>query len=96
MAQGWAADIRELIVQKANMPASHEGQRASVEELITNYQIDSAYSAPAPRGRVVIFDDVLTTGRHYKAALQLLAPNFANVTFRGLFIARRVVRPAAE
>ena len=96
MAQGFAADTRELIVQRANMPPSHAGQRAAIDELIANYQIDDALRIPAPRERIVIFDDVLTTGRHYKAAVQFLAPVFANVTYRGLFVARRVVKPVVE
>lgn len=68
MGQGFDADIRELVLQSETMPASHEGARASIAELVANYVIVDALRAPPPRNRIVIFDDVLTTGRQVRAA----------------------------
>ena len=96
MEQGFDADIRELVLQRETMPASHEGERASIAELVANYTIVDALRAPAPRGRIVIFDDVLTTGRHYKAMQQVLNAAYPGVPSPGLFIARRLPKAPTE
>lgn len=96
MGQGFNADIRELVLQRATMPASHEGERASIAVLVANYSIVDALRAPPPRGRIVIFDDVLTTGRHYKAVQQVLNTAYPGVPTLGLFIARRLPKAPAE
>lgn len=46
-----------------------------------------------PRAGIIFFDDVITTGRHYRRAQALLEqyhPNFESV---GIFIARRSIHP---
>ncbi len=96
MGQGFDADVRELVVQHANMLASHEGERASIAELVANYSIVDALRLPPPKDHFVIFDDVLTTGRHYKAMQQVLAAAYPTATFRGLFVARRLPKAPAE
>jgi predicted amidophosphoribosyltransferase len=96
MEQGFDADIRELVLQRETMPASHEGERVPIAELVANYTIVDALRAPAPRGRIVIFDDVLTTGRHYKAMQQVLNAAYPGVPSPGLFIARRLPKAPAE
>lgn len=96
MGQGIAVDIRELVLQTESMAASHEGERASIAELVANYSINEDCRNPAPTGRLVIFDDVLTTGRHFKAMQRVLHDSFPNLPIRGLFIARRLPRAQAE
>lgn len=95
MGQGFDADIRELVLQRATMPASHEGERAPIAELVANYEVDDALRAPPPRGRIVIFDDVLTTGRHYKAMQHVLNAAYPSIPNPGLFIARRLPKAPA-
>jgi hypothetical protein len=85
-----APDIRELVVQRANMAAVHDQeQRPRPEEIQANYAIDDALRNPAPQV-IGLFDDVLTTGAHYRAACTSLKEAFPNVRVIGLFIARRV------
>jgi hypothetical protein len=38
----------------------------------------------------VIFDDVLTTGRHYKAVQLVLKAAYPDISSPGLFLARRL------
>ena len=95
VGQGFDADIREMVLQRQTMPASHEGERASITELVANYTVVDALLAPPPRGRVVIFDDVLTTGRHYKAMQQVLNAAYPGVPSPGLFVARRLPKAPA-
>lgn len=86
---GHAIDVRELVVQVESTPASHESDdRLHAEDLIAIYRIDEALAAPPPTD-IVVFDDVLTTGSHFKAMQHVLKARFPDVAVRGLFIARR-------
>jgi predicted amidophosphoribosyltransferase len=83
-------DIRELIVQRASMAAVHEqDHRPPPEEIQANYALDEKLRNPPPQV-IGLFDDVLTTGAHYRAASAVLKEAFPNVRVIGLFIARRV------
>jgi len=84
-------DVRELLVQTVTIPSFHSsGQRRSVSQLIQNWEIDQDLVAPTPQV-IVILDDVLTTGAHFKAAVQMLGGRFENVRMVGVFYARRIL-----
>jgi hypothetical protein len=83
-------DVRELIVQQANMDAAHGHQvRPRPDEIEANYGIDERLRNPVPQV-IGLFDDVLTTGAHYRAASNVLKRAIPSVLIIGLFIARRV------
>ena len=82
-------DIRELVVQRVSLPAAHEGQRPTVEELLAVYDIDGTKVQPNPTHMAVV-DDVLTVGTHFRAIKTVLNGRFSGVPVVGLFIARRV------
>jgi hypothetical protein len=83
-------DIREMILQRASTAAVHDqDQRPRPEDIEANYTIDNALRNPAPRA-IGLFDDVLTTGAHYRAASAVLQAAFPGVRVIGFFIARRV------
>lgn len=85
-------DVRSIVKQTASMDASHtagDGNRASVEELIENYQIDESLTEPTPVN-IGIFDDVLTVGRHYRAMHTVLSERFPGVPITGIFVARTI------
>lgn len=85
-----ALDIRELIVQRQTMSAAHGAeQRPRPDEIEANYAIDQALCSPAPQ-TIGLFDDVLTTGAHYRAAHAILRRTFPSAAIIGVFIARRV------
>jgi predicted amidophosphoribosyltransferase len=89
-------DIRELLIQQQSTePAHRSTQRLSPDELASLYSIDESLTAPAP-ATIVIVDDVLTTGSHFKAAKNLLASRFPDARIIGLFIARRVPKSVAS
>mgnify|MGYP001077246362 CR=1 FL=1 len=91
MCSGRQSDIRELVVQLESKPPSHDKTigRPTPDQLAANYKIDDRFSKPEPT-TVIIFDDVLTTGAHFKAVQQTLQHEFPQVQTFGLFIARRV------
>ena len=83
-------DVRELIVQKRTMlPAHTTDQRPSPETIGAEYMINEGLANPAPE-MLVLVDDVLTTGAHFRAAHEVLSDRFPDTPIEGLFIARRV------
>lgn len=82
-------DIRELVLQKETSQAAHSSsQRPTPDSLISNYYIDQQIIDPLPK-TILVFDDVLTTGCHFKAIKNLLTKQYGCRVI-GLFIARRV------
>lgn len=89
--QGINLDIRELILQSKSIPAVHfrGSYRRDPEELAEIFYIDENISEPIPQ-KVAIFDDVLTTGAHFKAAQGILQERYPGIPVIGIFIARRI------
>lgn len=84
-------DIRELVIQKENTRSSHEAgdDRLTQEELLDVWEIDESLAEPYP-STIIIVDDMLTAGTHFKAMQTLLRQRFLNSTIFGVFITRRV------
>jgi predicted amidophosphoribosyltransferase len=90
MTQGLSADVRELVSQIVSTPATHDlSRKPNPEELLLNYAIDEAKQHPTPL-TIGVFDDLLTTGSHFKAMKSLLQGVYPGVSITGIFIARRV------
>jgi len=90
-----AIDIRELVVQTKSTAAAHESSdRPTPTDLLDIYSIDTA-KAKTEQKKLVVFDDLLTTGCHFRAIKQILRAEFPNKPVIGLFIARRVPDSAA-
>lgn len=88
--RGVKGDIRELIVQTVDMIASHTSdERPSPEEIERNYTLDENLTSPTPKA-IGLFDDLLTTGAHFRAASSILASRFPGVPIIGVFVARRI------
>jgi len=99
MAEGSAADVRQLVIQNGSYEPSSQaalrgGERMHADDLIALYAIDEAIAAPAPR-RIFIVDDVLTTGSHFVAMKTVLRRRYPEAWIGGLFIARRRIEDDA-
>ncbi|MCI1680456.1 MAG: hypothetical protein LKK36_09280 [Ewingella americana] len=80
--------FREMISQRISMEASHSSAaRPSPAQIAANYQFDHNLTAGI-RNTIVIFDDVLTAGSHYKAMKDTIRHHLPNVGLMGLFVAR--------
>jgi predicted amidophosphoribosyltransferase len=91
LAQAFGSDMRELITLTENMCPSHSSAtRATPSEIRNNYEIDEDAVPSEAVTDVGLFDDVLTTGAHFKAAKAVLTRRFPNVRVVGIFVARRV------
>lgn len=84
------ADVRELVILLENVDSKQKG--LSPEDRASNYYINDAEIDPEPE-HIIVFDDVLTTGCHFKAMKLCLIERFPNVQICGLFLARAVRPP---
>jgi hypothetical protein len=87
-------DVRELILMRQSTRAHHEYEagekRPTPEGLYELLAIDPSCLKAPLRQTVVIFDDLLTTGTHFKACQRLVRENTpAETRVIGLFIGRR-------
>ena len=83
-------DLRELVVQDTSTAASHESDdRPDPDEIAENYSLVKSLRAGV-KPVIGIFDDVLTTGAHFKACQTVLRAAFPGARIIGLFIARRI------
>lgn len=81
----------ELIYQNNSTNASHlSEQRLKPQALLNNYRLDKSLKLEEGRKIILIFDDILTTGSHYKAMASLLKKEFPDKQIKGFFLARRV------
>ncbi len=90
-----SADIRELIVcREEREPAHFNAVRPSAEMLLENYMLEEGgaeVAARPVRERIVLFDDVVTSGTHFVACRQFLLTHFPGREVVGVFVARRVL-----
>ena len=98
--RGYDVDVRPLLRQAASTEADHlGGDRLSLDALSALIELNHSLLGALPvRDGIVLFDDVLTTGKHFKSGERRLRtgmPESSSIT--GVFIARRILRarPAA-
>lgn len=91
--------VTELIEQKESYDAAHKVQnpRPPIEKLVMNYTFNQdeamRLTSDPQRRTLVVFDDVLTAGCHFKAMQRVLRQHLPNYDIVGLFIARTVRNP---
>jgi hypothetical protein len=69
-------DVRELVMQAENYQASHmSDNRPSPDDLAAKYAINEQLAIPEPQS-ILIFDDTLISGSHYKAMVKVLNKRF--------------------
>lgn len=89
IAPNRSLDIREMLIQThSTEPAHLQTKRRDPKSIEKIYRLDQELLIPIPE-RVIIVDDILTTGAHYRAAKSLISRQFPGVKIVGLFIARR-------
>lgn len=93
---GWlGVGYRELVTQINSTEPSHLSGYRDIAQLQENYKVDSSQIHPIPKG-IIIFDDVLTTGCHYKAMQNTLKNLYPEAIIIGLFLARRKIEDASS
>ena len=90
-ARGLDVELRDCVVQDVSTAAVHaDDVRPRPEELVQRYHLDESVDQ-RPLAGAVIFDDVLTTGCHFKAVKQLILSRFPGINVYGFFVARRAI-----
>jgi hypothetical protein len=90
---GYDADVRVILYQSGSQPADHARERRiELGTLYESIRINwDALAARPLRQQLVLFDDVLTTGKHYKCCERRLRGALPEIAIGGLFLARRVL-----
>lgn len=82
-------DVRFLVHQSVSTSVTHlMDRRFTIEQLVAIYSISIDQMEPAPE-HIVVVDDIVATGLHYRAMVHLLRNAFPRVPISGLFLARR-------
>jgi predicted amidophosphoribosyltransferase len=81
------SDLREIISIKKNMQSSHSGKKYTPEEIYINLHLDKSLCKDKKKN-IILVDDVITYGAHFKACQKLLRDEFPNSHIKGLFIGR--------
>lgn len=85
---GVTLDLRELICQaQTTRSSSRSDRRLTPSEIREVYRIDEELAEPAP-SQVALFDDLLTSGAHFRAAKGILTERFSGIRVSGIFLAR--------
>ena len=83
-------DVREIVTQSESTIAAHAASdRLGSDDIADLYGIDETVVLPTPE-RIVIVDDVITTGAHFRATKQVLSTRIPDAAFIGIFVARSV------
>lgn len=87
---GYNADIRPLLRQIQSVDADHRSGRNRIgfDDLLSITEIDRTQLQTSLRQQVVLFDDVLTSGKHFKVAQTRIHAMFPEQSIVGLFVAR--------
>lgn len=87
---GWTTDMRSMLKLTKSTQADHETpDRLSFDDLLAITQLKNTPGKP-PRPVVVLVDDVLNSGKHFKVGQTLICSQYPDVEIRGLFLARCV------
>jgi hypothetical protein len=80
----------DCVTQIHPLQRTHASEvRPDIATLVDAYGVDELFAPAAPK-RLIVVDDVLTAGRHFRAMDQVLRATFPDTEIIGLFLARRV------
>ncbi len=85
---GLHADIRPLLTSASMTPDHRQARRVSYEQLLAATRVDAAHWRVPPRALIVLFDDVLTSGKHLQVAIARIRERAPAQAILGLVIAR--------
>jgi predicted amidophosphoribosyltransferase len=86
-----ALDIQELVVRRISTKAHHDFKdgesRPTIEDLKQSLELATSKDTP-PRQRIMLFDDIITNGTHFRACKELILDAFSDRRVDGMFIGR--------
>lgn len=91
ICEGKRADARELIRQSSSYDAAHLAGEAKARIKPAALQDLYSLDPTPPKSTVLLFDDVLSAGCHYRAAKSAILSQYPETEVVGFFLARRVL-----
>jgi predicted amidophosphoribosyltransferase len=89
MTAGFKADVREILYLEESIEASHDtDDRPSPDDLEEVYKVKKSLCKPPPE-KIIIFDDMITAGAHFRACKNILQRLFPEAKIIGVFFTRR-------
>lgn len=91
-------DFRNIIFQNHPILPVHKApsnQRPTLKELLNFYEINTSSYSCIPK-KIIVFDDVLTKGTHFKAVQKILQNHFPQIPIVGLFVALSIKKAITE
>ena len=83
-------DVCELFSLKESMQASHTTENRLTKNELKNLIFVDDDKLQLTKKTIILFDDILTTGAHFKACKELLKEKLPDIRIIGLFIARTI------
>lgn len=84
--------LAEIVIQNHNRDASSTSlNKRIISKLVENYLIKEIPNYNIDTDIIIIFDDVLTTGCHFKAVEAKILSIYPDAKISGIFVARRVI-----
>lgn len=84
--------LANVLTQNSSRVASHiSDERPKPEELMALYQLSQIPNFNEDKDIIILFDDLLTTGCHFKAASSKILEMYPKTVIKGCFIARRAL-----
>ena len=77
-----------LSMRQSLIPAHLSSENRSPEKYIENIEVDSRVNLDGKL--IIIFDDVITSGAHFKACQTVLKKQYPNAKIYGLFLGRSI------
>ncbi len=95
-----AIDVRELLTINQSMRAHHEfvpgEKRPTPDDVYKLLSIDEGELRESVREKIILFDDVLTNGTHFKVCKRRLSERLPGHAIYGVFIGRSKRPDAAD
>ena len=83
-------DVRELVIQTQSTAPMHQSVTTrNPTQLSSLYCVNQDILLPEPQA-IAIFDDLLTSGCHFRAMEQKIKESLPNVTCYGIFVGRSI------
>ncbi len=93
LAHGMSGNHQHIIADVFHQTSSRDAFSTnkvirSITDLTSNYSMNDIPNYNPETDAILIFDDVLTTGCHFKAIESMILDKYDNANIKGLFVAR--------
>lgn len=97
LATALSGSTKHLVVDVLHQNSNRESfstskDKRDIATLVSNYVMNDIPNYDPEKDIIVIFDDLLTTGCHFKAVEEVILNRYDNAEIMGVFVARRALK----